>query len=196
MAGSGSQTTNGVILSVCNDTIRGSTQPGLVVMLLSDDYSPLSDIGYRAQITVGADSVFEFTGLEKGKKYGLLTVFPDSTKGLYISDLIPHFDSTSFVRKVFLFDSLGSVSGSIKDLSGKNQGNVVEVYIRGTPFIGYFDSQRRFYIDNCPLGKFYIVAVLVPNKSVSLGKKSITKEIVIDKKGTEYIIDISEIIDN
>ncbi|MBD3316193.1 MAG: hypothetical protein GF344_10425 [Chitinivibrionales bacterium] len=161
LAGSGSQTTNSILVAVRDDSIKGRAEPGLAVDLFSADYDPLYDVGYRARVRAGEDSLFAFTGLDTNETYALLAVLDDSTCGVYLSGLsLGAGDGRSSQRK-YAFSETESISGTVQNIPEGLPMSQVVVYLQATPFGARADTTGRFSIDFVPRAHYRVRADIV-----------------------------------
>ncbi|MFP4417320.1 MAG: hypothetical protein ACOC4C_03680 [Fibrobacterota bacterium] len=199
VAGSGSQTTNGLVVSMRNDSVWGVGRPDMTVELLSTDYLPINDNGYRAYITIDADSTFTFFGLDSSKTYNMFAFVDDSSSAIYISQLQPHVDSSVFVNRTYEYSSTGSVTGTL--VVDKEQTRVPSlIYFVGTPFMASVSGEQMFRLANIPLGRYHLKSVNELNIGSPItgpwdGQTGDSKDLVIqvEEKETQISVNVSEI---
>ncbi len=157
VAGSGSQTTNGVAVTIGKDSIYGVAQPGMSVELVGKNYNPIADSGYRSALFTGEDSLFAFAGLDSGVEYGLFAISSDSTQGVFISGLVISGDNDGF-NAHYNLTRTGSVEGRVITQKEQQRAYSMVFFIPGSPFATRPDDSLVFSFDNLPPGNYRIKA--------------------------------------
>ena len=126
--GSGSQTTNGITVSIAADSITVSAKGEITAYLYSSDYLPMNDSGYHNRKSLSEEECL-FSSLSPGRYTLLLRNATGDS-----SAIIQEIDIASDKRYT-LTDTLkqpGALSGALVHNGSKRAGDCI--YIKGTPF--------------------------------------------------------------
>ena len=147
IAGSGSQTTNGVTVASSEKSITISADSGLSVRIFSSDFIKS---GFSGSAIMESNK-HTFDSLPDGR-YSVL-VKRDDGKAAFFQD-IPVSASQSY-RRIDSLQATGSIRGSI---SGADSSPVPKglVYIKGTPFNCITDESSEYLLDSIPPGSYQV----------------------------------------
>jgi hypothetical protein len=191
-AAGGFETTNGVRITVCADSLRGKAVPGSQI-IFCDTLFKAFDLNQDSFVdTVYADQNgdFKFYCLKNGR-YNLVARSVDLRKGAVIANI--DIDKLNLLERSesaeYLF--LGSISGTlIFDTTIEQSERACLVYIRG---MAIFDSTitGNYKLSNVPPGKYQIQAYQKINRGVNTKIYYASKEnIVLMESGNETGVDL------
>lgn len=162
-------------------------QPGLVVDLLSSNYSSMSTESFRRTAIIGEDSVLTFEDLNSDSFYRLLAFSPDSLTGIHAPDLFPENNADTVIK----YDSLlqtTTIEGNVADTVNISDYRLKSVLLRNTPFVAQIKSPYRFTMKHVPQGKYALDVVMSPIHE-SWGRQ-IENSMVIETKTDTTIVNI------
>ena len=168
VAGSGSQTTNGVTVAVQSGTITVSGKAGLKVMVYSNDYLPYNDSLF-ADTNLINDNQCTFNALP-ADSYTVLIA--DSAQELSAIFQNIRVDESSHSSYTDTLGSGGSVSGKIR-LEGQPTPNAI-AYIKGTPFFTESNDSGRYAFPSLPFGDYDIAVEFT--QTLYIGSMTIVME--------------------
>lgn len=152
----GSETTNGVSVTVAASSISGSTSPDATVMLFDAARKP-DDTGAVADtIAAGPDGTFAFESLPPGT-YNVFVYPPDRLMGAVVPAVA--VGANDIGSDSARFDTTASVSGLVYRDGLAAQS--AKVYIPGSPFVTTADTDGGFILNQVPRARYTIVAELV-----------------------------------
>ncbi len=169
VAGSGTQTTNGICVTVASNSVQGqlysvdnenvrknvTNAADIEIILFSEDYQPYDSQGFSKTLVIDDTGAFFADSLQNGK-YNLLSVNNrDSTSvifnGLTVTGL--HEDYS----KDMLFSRWRSIKVTINDFS-RLDVPYKGVYIPGTPFFSVASNSDTFYLEKISTGRYQVFA--------------------------------------
>lgn len=180
----GFETTNGVRITVCADSLSGKATPGSQIIVCDTSFlSP--DFNWNSFLdTVYADQNgnFKFYSLQNGR-YNLVARSSDSNKGAVIANI--DIDKLNLLERSESAEYLllGSISGTI-NIDGKT-GQPCLVGIKG---MAIFDSTitGNYKLSNVPPGKYQIQAYQKVNRDLEIRFYYAHKEnIILMESGNE-----------
>lgn len=187
LAGSGSQTSNGLTVLVKQKSITVYAQPGFLIDLLSSNYSSLSAESFRKSAIIGQDSMFLFENLNPDCSYKLLAFSPDSLNGIHVPDLIPGNHADTVMKYDSLFQTT-VIEGNVADSVKISDYHLKSVLIRNTPFVAQIQSAYRFTIRHVPQGSYTLDVIMSPNLETWEGQ--IENSTVFETKTNTTIVNI------
>ncbi len=186
LGGSGSQTTNGVVVATVSNEITIIAKSGSTVNVFSSGYSPFCH-NYSDSVIL-QDSIYVFDSLQNGS-YTVL-VRGDGGKAVIFQD-VP-VDSMHEYRKTDSLQITGTISGSVTR-SDSSLHEEYLIYIEGTPFFCNAASQEKFVLDSVPLAS-YNMSIRHANYSSTHTTPNMGKElklmITISKENLEKNLNI------
>jgi hypothetical protein len=167
--GSGTQTTNGICISVSQNSLDGylytidnenikkriTGSATIQIQLFSTNYQPYDSQGFYKSLLIESNGGFAADFLENGT-YNLLANDTYSSSALLFSGLSIH-DSLQKFTKELPFSHWGTIHGTITD-SSQLAVPYKGVFILGTPFFTLTDSLGEFNIGQVPSGSYSIFA--------------------------------------
>jgi hypothetical protein len=152
--GSGTEAPNALILISDSGRLYGTSHLVVVAGAYDSMYVPYNDSGFDTLIPGDSNGRFNFGALKTGT-YNVVVTEADSGKAAFFSGIRvePGIGPDTF-RSVL--DAVGSVSGYVKDSSGRIYP-MLPVYFLGSPFFDRADTSGFFSIQQAPAGIFYLL---------------------------------------
>lgn len=184
----GFETTNGVRITVCADSLRGKATPGSQIIFSDTSFISPDQSASSLLYTVYADQNgdFKFFSVQSGR-YNLVTRSEDLKKGAVITNI--DIDKSNFLERSESAEylSLGSISGAIVHDTTTDQPCVL--YIRG---MAIFDSTYTgsYRLSSVPPGNYRIQAYQKITRDMETDIYYAYKDIVLMESGNETGVDM------
>lgn len=166
---SGTQTTNGIFVSMAENSLKGHSfvssasnfsqairgNTTISAHLFSTDFQPYDGKGFEKVSKADSEGNFIFDSLKNG--YYNLIVADSSDRSSLIFQALPVFDTLPRYDRSLLLLPAGSIEGTISipsDVNLRSRG----AYITGTPFFCLADSLGSFALSGVPCGAFVLKA--------------------------------------
>lgn len=183
ISGSGSQTTNGVTIAVSSDSIRVTGKENSTSMLYSSSYVPFNDSGYADTVQC-IDGSCLFLKVPGGM-YNILVVDYNDSLAAIIQDVNIGGSSTVHINDSLL--PYGSISGTIRQENDLLSNYAV--FIRGTPFQVYSDTNGAYLFTALPMGS-YRLSVMPTTESIGWGEFVTSESVTVSPDYPENTVDI------
>lgn len=191
----GFETTNGVRVTVCADSLRGKATPGSQIIFCDTSFiSP--EISLKSFLdTVYADQNgdFKFYSLQNGQ-YNLVARSKDLKKGAMIANI--DIDKLNLLERSEYAEylSLGSISGKLICDTTTKQPCIV--YIKG---MAIFDSAytSNYQLSNVPPGNYRIYAYQKISRGVETFNYHASKDNIVliesgNQTGVDMVLELTE----
>jgi hypothetical protein len=157
MAGTGSETTNRLVINTSSDALWGTAKQGMTVSLFSTDYVPGGDSGYAASCIADGAGHFGFFSIEEGA-YNVLAIDSSVQSGAFIADIpiSPVIDTAYFSAE---FEKTGAIDGTVYLNSTPIESAFV--YIKGLPYSDSTDESGRYDFNMIPHGVYIVESEVI-----------------------------------
>lgn len=184
----GFETTNGVRIIVCADSLRGKAIPGSQIIFCDTSFiSPdLSENSFLDTVYADQNGNFRFYSLQSGG-YNLMARSKDFKEGAVIANIDIEKSNLLERSEYAEYISLGSISGAIVTETTTEQSCLV--YIGG---LAILDSTNtgNYRLSNVPPGSYRIQAYQKVSRGMEADTYYASKDIVLMESGNETGVDM------
>ncbi len=147
--GSGSDTPNSLAVMVDNANLVCRADSGSLVSIMSADYNPSSDSGFRETAILDEYEYIRFSNLQNGR-YAVLAAIGSELSAYIPTITVPEENRDTIHGQ---FQTEGEITGMVVDSLGNGIADL-PVYLRGSPYCDTTTSEGRFQLTGIAQGSF------------------------------------------